>query len=155
MGRRGPAPKPSALRKLDGQPVVRGEAKPRPVRPVCPEYLDEIAQGEWERVVPELERIGLLSCVDGAALEGYCISYSLAVRAAKKLGKGMTFKTQTGYMAQRPEVAILNNALKQVRAFCAEFGLSPAGRARMAIPGEAEADDPMEKLLTKKLKDDL
>ena len=44
--------------------------------------------------------------------------------------RGMTFESEKGYVGQRPEVGIVNKSLLAIKSFCAEFGLSPAGRAR-------------------------
>ena len=49
------------------------------------------------------------------------------------------------YMAQFPEVAIANNSLNQIRAFCGEFGLTPSSRGRISLPNTNE-EDPLEEL---------
>lgn len=138
MGARGPAPKPSALRVLEGnpghRPINRSEPKPRPIAPKCPSWLDAEAKREWRRIAPALERLGLLTEIDGAALAGYCQSYARWRQCQQVLAKdGLTFKTESGYMAARPEVAIANRALIEIRAFCAQFGMTPSARARMQL----------------------
>lgn len=138
MGARGPAPKPTALKLLDGnaghRPINRGEPRPRPVAPKCPAWLDREAKREWKRIAPALERLGLLTEVDGAALAGYCQSYARWKQCQEVLARdGLTFETGTGYVAARPEVAIGNRALIEVRAFCVQFGLTPSARARMQL----------------------
>ena len=45
-----------------------------------------------------------------------------------------------------PEVSIANECLKQIRAFAAEFGLTPSSRGRICLPGEL-IDDEFEALL--------
>jgi len=152
---RGPSPKPTHLKVLDGNPGKRplnmNEPKPRPKAPKCPAWLNAVAKKEWKRVVPELERLGLLTCVDGAALEGYCESYSKWVEMSQFLKKfekqGYMFKTPSGYMQQLPQVSMAQRYLSLVKAFCCEFGLTPSSRSRMTIPGQAEEDDPMEAFL--------
>jgi P27 family predicted phage terminase small subunit len=106
-----------------------------------------VAKKEWKRVAPELEKLGLLTRVDMAALAGYCQGYARWVQAEKALADyGLTFVTDTGYITQRPEVAIGNKALDQVRAFCVQFGLTPSSRARMTLPevDDAEEDNPFD-----------
>ena len=82
MGARGPAPKPTALKVLDGnprhRPINRSEPRPRPVAPKCPSWLDAEAKREWRRIAPALERIGLLTEIDGTALAG-CPVFCAAV----------------------------------------------------------------------------
>lgn len=138
MGARGPAPKPTALTLLEGnpghRPINRSEPKPRPVAPTCPSWLDKQAKQEWRRIAPLLERLGLLTEIDGAALAGYCQSYARWRQCQEVLAKdGLTFTTGTGYVQARPEVAIGNRALIEVRAFCVQFGLTPSARARMQL----------------------
>lgn len=145
MGARGPAPKPTHLKALEGnpghRPLNRSEPKPLPVAPKCPSWLDPDAKREWKRVAPELERLGLLTQVDMAALAGYCQSYSVWKTCTETLREeGMTYTTDKGYVGQRPEVAIAARALADVRAFCVQFGLTPSARARMTLP-EAPDDD--------------
>jgi P27 family predicted phage terminase small subunit len=90
--------------------------------------------------VPELRRLGLLTVVDRAALAGYCQSYARWVQAEKVLEKGMTFTTSTGYIQQRPEVAIAQKSLQLMKSFLIEFGLTPASRTRLSVP-EKEEDE--------------
>ena len=147
MGRRGPAPLPSNVTKMRGTNRPgrsRNEPKPRPIAPPCPRWLDQMARAEWHRVAPELERLGLLTEVDGTALAAYCDAYARWRKARAILAtKGLTFTTKTGYTQQRPEVAILNTAMTTVRQFCQEFGLTPSARARIQVPepeGDGEED---------------
>ena len=152
---RGVKPTPTSLKILYGNPGKRplneSEPKPRPISPLCPEWLGDIAKQEWQRVVPELERLGLLTCVDGAALEGYCDAYGKWVELTQFLKKfekqGYMFKTPSGYMQQMPQVSMAQRYLSIVKSFCTEFGLTPSSRARMTLPGQSEDDDPMEALL--------
>lgn len=154
----GRPPKPTTLKVLEGnpgkRPIKQNEPKPRPITPDCPEWLGETAKAEWQRVVPELERMGLLTCVDGAALEGYCESYGKWVEMVHFLKKfekqGYMFKTPSGYMQQLPQVSMAQRYLAIVKSFCTEFGLTPSSRARMTIPGKADEEDPMEAFLKKR-----
>jgi P27 family predicted phage terminase small subunit len=99
---------------------------------------------EWRRIVPELERLGLLTLVDRAALAGYCQAWGRAVAAEKVLAeKGMVKETPNGYLQQRPEVSIAFKAWQAVRAFASEFGLTPSARSRLSVakPEEDPEDD--------------
>lgn len=72
MGQRGPAPKPTALKRLQGNPGKRAlnESEPRPAAtlPRCPSHLQGEARAEWRRVARALHESGLLTQVDRAAL---------------------------------------------------------------------------------------
>lgn len=143
MGSRGPKPEPSALKQLKGTGGYgASEPRPRPIVPRCPKYLHPVARREWKRVVPALDRLGLLTEVDGAALEAYCNAYANMVEAQDYLNKnGQYFKTHNGYVTVNPQVAIVNRAMQTIKAFCAEFGLTPSARCRMAVPGVDDEDE--------------
>jgi P27 family predicted phage terminase small subunit len=112
------------------------------VPPECPIWLSPFAQEEWHRTAPELERLGLLTQVDGAAFEAYCQSYANWKEATLLLRQeGLTFETPNGYVQQRPEVAIANNAAKLMRGYIHEFGLSPSARANMNVEQGRDVDD--------------
>lgn len=148
MGSRGSTPSKFSVRGIKRSESGAGELKPKPVIPKCPQYLSHLARKEWKRIVPELDRLGILTCVDGAALEGYCVAYANMVKAQKTLDeKGLTFETDRGYVGQRPEVNIVNKSLVIIKSFCAEFGLTPSARARMLLPGKPEEEDEMDKFL--------
>ena len=139
MAGRGPAPKPTALKLLTGnqghQKIGGSEPKPRPVAPKCPLWLDAEAKREWRRIAPELDRLGLLTLVDMAALAGYCQSYSTWKAATLALAEhGLTYEAENGNIRQRPENTIAARALAEVRQFCQQFGLTPSARARMTLP---------------------
>jgi len=126
------------------------EAEPQPEqrRPTCPCWLTSYAQHEWQRIIPELERLELLTIVDRLALAGYCQSYARWREAEVIIAKeGLTFTTENGYVQQRPEVAIAHKALLAMKAFCQEFGLTPASRSHISVGKKSEPDDPMEELL--------
>lgn len=147
MGKRGPTTRPDSVRGAKKAAEAVTESKPRPVRPKCPKYLSKTARREWKRIVPELDRMGLLTCVDGAALECYCNAYSNMVEAQKAVDeKGFTMFGAKG-ITKRPEVAVVEKAQALIRTFCVEFGLTPSARARMAIPGKAEEEDEMDAFL--------
>jgi len=146
MPRGGPAPKPTALRLIEGnrghQKLNKNEPKPTPIRPTRPEWMLPEAKREWVRIVPELERMGLLTIVDRGALTAYCQAYARAVQAEAVLTKkGMTFETPNGYIQQRPEVSIALKEWHAVRAFASEFGLTPAARTRIQVPKSESEDD--------------
>src|SRR5690349_1761687 len=80
MGERGPARKPTALRVLEGdqshRPPNRREPKPkiRADTPRAPEHLEAVARATWNRLAPELHRLGLLTDVDLELFESYCVA---------------------------------------------------------------------------------
>lgn len=86
---RGRKPKPTNLKLLHGNPGKRqpnpNEPKPTQEVPRCPSVLDPIARKEWRRFAKVLDRLGLLTEVDGSAFAAYCDQYSLLVQINRDL----------------------------------------------------------------------
>jgi len=135
----GRKPKPTKLKLLQGNPGKRplNDAEPQPenIAPECPDWLDDISKSKWESVAPELERIGVLTKIDGATLAAYCKNYGRWVAAEKTLtDKGTTYESDTAkgtIVRVRPELKIAEEAMRQMRAFASEFGLTPSSRSRL------------------------
>ena len=151
MGERGPAPKPTALKKLEGNPGKRALPKNEPEFPsgaVCPDWLPEDAKAEWFRVSPILERIKLLTQADTAALAAYCLAWARLMDAQAQIDRdGSVVEAASGYKMPHPAVAIANKATTEIHRFSKEFGMTPSSRGRMSLPGEADELDEMERLL--------
>ena len=144
MGLRGPAPQPTALRLLYGNPSNRPingrEPHPRIKRPRCPDHLDEAGRREWRRLVPILSRMRVLTEADGIALANLCQQYAMLQQAQVKLQKtGLLMKTKSGYIQQSPLVGIISSTVDQVNKLCREFGLTPASRTRIQVSEEEES----------------
>src|SRR5438309_10891663 len=127
MGFRGPAPKPTAIKRLEGNPGKRklNEAEPKPMMgvPECPDYLDDIAKKEWGRLTTILTAMRVLTEADYIALANLCQAYSTLMDAHRPLNKTVVrFKTKSGYIQQSPLLAtihtqttIVNNVLRGLR----------------------------------------
>jgi len=155
MGRRGPAPLPSNVKKLKGtyrpSEAPKNEPTPEIKIPSRPSWLGKRvpwgreAIREWDRIAPEMERLGLLSELDRDTLAGYCDAHGRWWHFRREVAEhGSVQITSSGYAAQRPEVALMNRALDDIRKFSALFGFSPSDRARISVP-EREDDEPRSK----------
>jgi P27 family predicted phage terminase small subunit len=147
----GPAPKPTALKRLQGNPGKRrlnqAEPKPRAERMYAPRWLDADAKGAWRAIAPKLQRLGLLTEVDGPTLEAWCALYARWRQAENALkAGGLTYETATGFVRPRPEISIATNTLKELRLLTAEFGMTPASRSRISI-APPDTADPFEEYL--------
>src|SRR5262249_48309974 len=55
---------------------LQDQKKETPTRILeCPSHLSSLARQEWDRIVPELTAIGILSNADRAQLAIYCTAY--------------------------------------------------------------------------------
>ena len=111
MATRGRKPKPTAIKRLEGNPGKRPlniyEPKPLKKAPTCPDWLDEEAKREWRRLAKTMEAMGVLTEADRAAFATYCDAYSKWKTATVFIDQhGMIFKTPSGYIQQVPQVSI-------------------------------------------------
>ena len=127
MGRRGPPPKPTALKLLEGNPSkrpLRGEPlQPTPGRLACPTWLDREAKAEWRRIVRVMPP-GWLTPVDRSVLAMACVWWSEYVAAVR-----------TGESRRMLE------ASKEYRAFVSKLGLSPSDRVGLHVPVAGPTDE--------------
>jgi P27 family predicted phage terminase small subunit len=135
----GRKPKPSHIKKLEGNPGGRKlndkEPTPTPELLPCPPHITGDAKAEWERISPKLYRLGLLSEIDGAALAGYCQSYAIWADATRNMEKLGYIVEINGHPQQSPYYNVMNRALKEMKAFMVEFGMTPSSRSRIsALP---------------------
>jgi P27 family predicted phage terminase small subunit len=148
MTNRGRRPKPTALKKLEGNPGKRklneDEPKLPPALPEPPGELTETALAEWERVAPALFEAKILTVADRAALAAYCQSWADWLEARQNLAApdGFTQITEKGYEQQSAWVGIANTAMNNFMKIASEFGLTPSARTRLSV--NPMPDDPEE-----------
>lgn len=153
MATRGRKPKPTAVKRLEGnpgkRPLNRFEPVPESIAPECPDWLTQEAKEEWHRLVDKMVNLGTLTEMDMAAFAGYCQSYARWKEAEEFIEKhGTIVKTPSGYWQQVPQVSIAQTNLKIMLKFCSEFGLTPSSRSRMIAGDNKDAVvDEMEFLL--------
>jgi P27 family predicted phage terminase small subunit len=148
MGRRGPPPEPTKLRVLKGNPGKRPlnerEPQPRTETPRCPAWLPPAAKKVWQRLMPELKTMRVLTYIDGDALVAYCQTYARWQAAEEflvKHGEVYPLRDDQGRvkcMQQFPQVAIARNLLLVLKAYQREFGMTPAARSGIATVPDAD-----------------
>lgn len=154
----GRKPLPTALHVLNGnsskidlEERKQNEPKFSSTLPACPEWLNDDAKKEWERLLPELEMSGMLRKVDMAVFAGYCDNYAMWKKASGIIEKdGLTVETLQGGLKAHPATAIRDKALEKMKSFAIEFGFTPASRCRVTVPEDEKEVDPMEALLKKR-----
>lgn len=151
-GRSGRKQKPTALKVVSGEREDRiNRAEPATGElgaPERPEWLSAEAAAEWDRVVPALERTGMLRHVDRAALAAYCAAWARLVEAERLIAEqgqtlhvaDRTFEGDDGSTtivvkaARNPALTEAKAASDLLRGFLSEFGLSPSSRSRLVTP---------------------
>jgi P27 family predicted phage terminase small subunit len=145
MGKRGPAPKPTALRILHGDKpsrINRNEPQPRNMPPEKPAYLTPRAAQEWDRVMPDLIAMGTVKAADQAALAAYCESVALSAQISAAMAEdGLLVTGPDGTGRRHPLAGAWKAAGAEVRAWSHEFGLTPSARSELrAAPAGAPGD---------------
>lgn len=157
MGARGPAAKPPELKLLEGNRSGRAldlssMFRPEVGAPSLPRDLSREGRKAWKRLVPELLRYNLLSKVDGDALEDLCETIGLikvlrrSINARQELllsqgldpAEAVEAPTPKGMRIQSPTYQALNREREKLRSWLAEFGLTPAQRARVTTAIRAQ-----------------
>jgi P27 family predicted phage terminase small subunit len=151
---RGRRPKPDEVHALNGNPGKRKRQKQNLAAAPAgnadvfqpPAWLDAIAKAQWRMEAPTLQRVNLMRETDRTAFATYCAAFSryrVAQAVVKKSGMTYTTVTKHGSMERiRPEVKILQDAEKTMRAFMVEFGTTPSSRTRINSQ-KAHADQPL------------
>lgn len=153
-GRSGRPRLPSAVKKLHGSYRPSTAAKNEIQFPVTrlspPEWLDQYALDEWERVVPLLDKVRILTEPDLIALANYCATVSVAIRATMDVNKKglMTSPLKGSKMVRvNPLIKVAQEARAQCLRFGIEFGLTPAARSRVVGQPEEKKEDEAESFL--------
>lgn len=136
--KRGPPPKPTALKELEGNPgnrqLPKNEPKidkaPKTAQP--PKHLSKDAKAEWRRLYPVLRACGLISIADLTAFGIYCQLYGRWVDAERQIGDTASLlKTPNGHVQSNPWITISRQTAELMKSYMIEFGMTPAARARI------------------------
>ena len=141
MSSSGRRPKPTRVKELQGNPGKRAlnTREPRPETPVKrPRGLKGLPDTFWREHASELERLGVLTGVDGAAFRLMAEAYAFAIEAAFELRlDGFTVEGRDG-PKKNPLAQVWRDNAVLFKAFATEFGMTPSARARLQLPEDAE-----------------
>lgn len=147
----GRPPKPTAIKEAEGNPGKRklnqDEPKPDPLRSLKapPNSLPD-ARKFWRKYGPILDKLGVLTEADVAALDLMAIHYALAKAALAAMttddGKlELTRKDEEGVERKHPMLQVLRDNSASFRLYSVLFGLNPAARARLVVREPEDDDD--------------
>lgn len=160
MGRRGPQPKPTAVKKLLGNPGRRrlrdDEPAPPPGEISAPDFVQPEAMGYWDSLAPLLAAMRVLTTADTFALGRLCNLYLrykiLNEYLMRKGATGTTYaiKDQKGKpkaAAEVPQAWEYRQIHNMILTHERELGLTPAARTRLRVeqtvtPVKPEASSP-------------
>ena len=143
MGKHGPLPGRDKIRHLKSVArVSKGSSQGSSVQgsvvrvaPKAPSWLDREGKAEWRRVVPELDRLGLLSKLDRAVLGAYCDVWSKFVELRRVLKEdGLIGVGHRGRPVKHPAWQMYRDSLSMCLKLWTQLALTPNARLRMEIP---------------------
>lgn len=141
----GRRPKPTALKISQGNPGKRRlnelEPTPEPGEGVPPKMLSRRARGIWKLMAPMLVKLKVLTEADHPALAFMCLQSAQAEEIALAIAKQGLFvkgvlRDSTGKAIGEipvinPAFRVQSQAIKEVRGWLLEFGLTPASRSKV------------------------
>lgn len=136
---RGRKPKPTAQKKLAGNPgkrrLNRREPQPRMSADSKPTLINAIGAAFRNCYWDTLHEMQILTDADIAAFEMMAVHYAFAFRAAQLVEReGLTIRDQFGQMHKHPAMQILRDNSALFKAYAAEFGMTPSARSRIQMP---------------------
>ena len=154
----GPPKTPTHLALVKGNPSKRAvnkkEPKPPSGVPPIPKHFDKMGKYWFKRIGEELDAVGVMTTLDGKALELLIEAYTEYRQHCDVLAEeGYTYKTVSAsgeeIVKAHPAAVMKSDAWKRIRAMLAEFGMTPASRSKVGAKGPAEVD-PLDEFLKKR-----
>ena len=158
----GPKTQPTKLKIIRGNPGQRRLPKNEPKPPLakkmkCPfssrDDKNHFAREEWNRIVPELCRQGLISKIDVNSLRAYCEAVQVREESYKFLReKGNIVPTKNykgeiiGYI-RAPQLLTWEKAIMIAVRLGAEFGLTPSSRVGLEVENKQVEIDELDEIL--------
>lgn len=138
-GERGPLPSPHARRR-NKRPVSDRHVEVG--RPSMPRTLQGEAAAEWRRIVPELEKMGLLTTLDRAVLIRYCRVWADWLDLDAKLQQtGPLINGRHSGFVRNPLWLLRTDAESMLGDLMKQLGLAPQARLRIGVAHDVPEDD--------------
>lgn len=146
MGRRGPIAQPDGVRAVRGNPGGRSAPErvtASPGVPSPPTWLSREARAEWRRIVPDLDRLGVLSTLDRGSLSTYCSAWAQFVKAEQMLqDDDLVAERRAGNgPAKHPAWQVWREAATTVATLAKELFITPSSRLRSVKPEVEDGDE--------------
>lgn len=145
----GPPPKPTAVKKLEGNPGKRKLPKEPELTALhlsdLPAFFPPFAHAFWREKVPLLRREVKLAAIDEPLAMSCALAFGLMMQAAQKLKReGLTIKEGDGARKKNPAAQVVRDQMTSFHTMASKLGMSPADRARLfsdLLAGEKEGLD--------------
>lgn len=147
MGKRGPRPKPAAVKKMLGNPgkrPIRPDLPAPPGAPAMPARLlvEPACVQKWNELVPLLLELGTLTLADQEALATLCEVYAATQACLLELrATGPVMRTDLGGVKPNPAGPLYRSLVALQASLMGEFGLTPTSRTRLGGKEEKPTDE--------------
>jgi len=132
--------------------LPENEPRPRPKAPRAPLDLDKDAKKTWKQLAPILERLGLLTEVDGHTFAHLCQIRSRLISIHKRIKDELGSLVQEkityddegeSHIEFKPSAYVVmeKQYYQLFRQYASEFGLSPRGRVGLSIGKDDDGGD--------------
>lgn len=152
MGKRGPKPKPTALRVFEGTRIQRPTdrtTEPVPLAdsiPDPPPCLGVHGKAEWEKITPILYSVGCLTDADESLFIQYCSAWDDFYSALKDMKEnGLFYETEHGSRQQNPALKLKYTAAALIVKIGGMFGMAPASRVGLSSAVQDVGHDDLER----------
>ena len=126
-----PHPLPTATKQLRGNPGKRAlnknEPKPSTELPPPPACLTPAARIEWDNLVPELNRIGILTSIDINSFTRYCLNLAEWKECVQFLADKVVGVMPFPHTKRKREYEVL------LLTYEREFGMTPSSRSKVTV----------------------
>ena len=102
-------------------------------RPERPLHLQGLAAEAWDELCIQLEKMGLLTQTDWAALSVLCDLWATYTKACEDCEKRGDWFTEQGRSKKNPAYMIKHETGKELARLAGDFGLTPIGRTRVRL----------------------
>jgi P27 family predicted phage terminase small subunit len=136
--------------------VNAGEPRPPDASTYCPRDLPESAKKWWRKVAPMLGKLGLLTVADLPAARDLVVTITRLQECEALIEEqGILVKSARGDgQVKNPAIAVANAYRQALYRWASKFGLTPADRSGLSVPGAPEQLSLAEMLFNMAVSDD-
>ena len=133
---------PDKIHKLNGNPAKKKlndeELELETSIPDCPDWLDDTAKEEFNRIVTSLEKLGIIQDIDLAPLVAYANAWSRFKEATEQIKThGTITTTPNGHQQPSPYVTIQRQQAELMMRIAGEFGMTASARSKVLAEKKA------------------
>jgi P27 family predicted phage terminase small subunit len=152
-----PHPHPTALKKIKGtlskRAATKNEPQPSQQLPPIPPWLKPVAQDAWNALVPELQRLGIITLLDVNAFARYCCllaDWKECIDYIAANGPDLIVKDEQGLVVGVVPTPYPRRRLeyeRELHKYEDRYGLTPSARTKLNANPEGERVDELDAML--------